>query len=204
MRRQAESDAERDDERDEADAGAQCAVAHDVLHVQADQHGQREHHAAGEEDRGERRHPVAVPEQVERHHRVVGGALDVEERDQEHHRRHARTDRQRRQPALLRAHREAEHRGGAAERGQDGAGGVELQPLAVRLTQRLAGQVDHQQADRDVDQERPAARTPRSARRRRSRPITEPTPVIAAKTAVAALRAGPLGNVVAISARRGR
>ena len=34
-----------------------------------------------------------------------------------------------------------------------------------------------------------------------TRPITEPTPVIAANTAVAALRAGPLGNVVAISAR---
>ncbi len=33
------------------------------------------------------------------------------------------------------------------------------------------------------------------------RPITEPTPVIAANTAVAALRAGPLGKVVAISAR---
>ncbi len=33
------------------------------------------------------------------------------------------------------------------------------------------------------------------------RPITDPTPVMAANTAVAALRAGPLGNVVAISAR---
>ena len=34
-----------------------------------------------------------------------------------------------------------------------------------------------------------------------TRPITEPTPVIAANTAVAALRAGPFGNVVATSAR---
>ena len=33
-----------------------------------------------------------------------------------------------------------------------------------------------------------------------TRPITDPTPVIAANTAVAALRAGPLGKVVAISA----
>ncbi len=33
------------------------------------------------------------------------------------------------------------------------------------------------------------------------RPITEPTPVIAANIAVAALRAGPFGKVVAISAR---
>ena len=31
-------------------------------------------------------------------------------------------------------------------------------------------------------------------------PITDPTPVMAANTAVAMLRAGPLGNVVAISA----
>ena len=34
-----------------------------------------------------------------------------------------------------------------------------------------------------------------------TRPITEPMPVIAANTAVAALRAGPLGKVVATSAR---
>ena len=34
-----------------------------------------------------------------------------------------------------------------------------------------------------------------------TRPSTEPMPVIAAKTAVAALRAGPLGNVVATNAR---
>ena len=33
------------------------------------------------------------------------------------------------------------------------------------------------------------------------RPMTDPMPVIAAKIAVAALRAGPFGNVVAISAR---
>ena len=34
-----------------------------------------------------------------------------------------------------------------------------------------------------------------------TRPITEPTPVIAPNTAVAALRAGPLANVVATSAK---
>ena len=34
-----------------------------------------------------------------------------------------------------------------------------------------------------------------------TRPITEPTPVIAPNTAIAALRAGPLANVVATSAK---
>ena len=33
------------------------------------------------------------------------------------------------------------------------------------------------------------------------KPMTDPMPVMAAKIAVAALRAGPFGNVVAISAR---
>jgi hypothetical protein len=45
---------------------------------------------------------------------------------------------------------------GAGHGGQQSAGGVQLHPLAVRFTQRLASQIDHQQADRNVDQERDA------------------------------------------------
>ena len=48
-----------------------AVVAHDVLHVMADQHGQREHDPTGEEHRGEGRQPVAVAEQAERHHRLT-------------------------------------------------------------------------------------------------------------------------------------
>ena len=92
LRRAAQPDAQRDHERDEADARPQRAVAHDVLHVQADQHGQGEHDAAGQEDRDERGHPVAVAEQLERHDGVLGRALDEGERD-EHDQRQPRPNR---------------------------------------------------------------------------------------------------------------
>jgi hypothetical protein len=60
--------------------GMKHTPAHDVLHVETDQHGQGEHHPTGHEDRGKGGQPVAVEEQVERHDRVLCGALDDGER----------------------------------------------------------------------------------------------------------------------------
>ncbi len=74
-----QADAHADHEGDEAHAGVQGAVTEDVLHVEADQHGEGEQHATGQEDRRERGDPVALVEQVERHHRVLGAAFGYEE-----------------------------------------------------------------------------------------------------------------------------
>jgi len=47
-------------ERDEPDPGVQRGIAQHVLDVEPDHHRQRQQHPAGEEQRDERRHPVAV------------------------------------------------------------------------------------------------------------------------------------------------
>ena len=79
VRRESEADAQRNDERDETDPRAKCAVAHDVLHVEADQHRQGEHHPTREEHRREGGDPVAFAEQTEGDHRVHRGAFDEDE-----------------------------------------------------------------------------------------------------------------------------
>ena len=145
---------ERQRERDEADAGPQRRVAEHVLHQQADHHRQRQQHPAGQEQRHERHHPVAVVEHRERHQRVVGRALDDQERHEEHHRRNPGADHPRVDPAARWALREHQHRGGAAQRGQQRAGDVEFESFVVGLGEPRHRDPDDDDADRHVDQER--------------------------------------------------
>ncbi len=81
-------------------------------------------------------HPVAVVEHRERHDRVLGGALDDQEGDEEDRRCDAGADHPRIDPATRRALREHQHRRGAAQRGQQCAGDVELQPFVMGFSIR--------------------------------------------------------------------
>ena len=85
---------------------------------------------------------------------LIGGALDDQKRDQEHHRSDARADHPRVDPATRRALGEHQHRRRAAKRGQQCAGDVEFEALMVRLTEPQHSDRDDDDADRHVDQER--------------------------------------------------
>ena len=112
---------------------------------------------------------------------AAGNAVAGSARAQRHHRQPTAGPARSRTPPRCSLLRSATHRG------------VELHPLAARSRQGPAGQVDHE-ADRHVHQEdrQPPGQTVRAPPT--TRPITEPTPVIAAKIAGRGVVGRPLGT----------